>query len=151
MANFKELKAALNVTSSLKLAKVDKDILSDLIANHIAIHNAVKSIEDDFETARKGFMKGIEDKFDEYNRLAGKLNVCDRVEQREILDKLDREYPEVEQAAKSIKDYREAIENKDYTVSIKPVNRAKYLECLKEAKPEYTASDIVDVNLILSE
>lgn len=151
MANFKELKAALNVTSSLKLAKVDKDILSDLIANHIAIHNAVKSIEDDFETARKGFMKGIEEKFENYNKLAGRLNVCDRPEQREILEKLDREYPEVEQAAKSIKDYREEIESKDYTVNLKPVSRAKYLECLKEAKPEYTASDIVDVSLMLSE
>lgn len=151
MAKIKELRAALETTSALKLAKIDKEILDAVISNHIAIHNAVKKAEDDFETARKGFMKGIEERFEEYNNLAQKINISEPAEQREILKTLNCDYPDVDEAAKKIREYREQMDQMDIAVEFVSINRAKYLESLKAANPDYTVRDIVNVEFLLSE
>ena len=151
MAKIKELRAALETTSALKLAKIDKEILDAVISNHIAIHNAVKKVEDDFETARKGFMKGIEERFEEYNNLAQKINISEPAEQREILKTLNQDYPDVDEAAKKIREYREQMDQMDIAVEFVSINRAKYLESLKAANPDYTVRDIVNVEFLLSE
>lgn len=151
MARLRDLRAALETTSALKLAKVDKDILPDVISNHIAIHNAVKKEEEDLETARKGFMKGLDERFEEYNKLAQKINYSEPAEQRSILRTLDVDYTDVVEAGNKIKQYRDDIESKDISVEIKPINRAKYLDSLKAANPDYTVKNIINVEFMLSE
>lgn len=151
MAKIKELRAALETTSALKLAKIDKEILDAVISNHIAIHNAVKKVEEDFETARKGFMKGIEERFEEYNKLAQKINISEPDEQRKILKTLNHDYPDVDDVAKKITEYKEKMDQMDIPIKIVPINRAKYLESLKAANPDYTVRDIVNVDFLLTE
>lgn len=147
----KDLRLLYGVTLTLKLAKVDKDIATSIITNHIAAAKAVKEADADFEEAKKAIFKGLETKQNELAQLREKYAAAKTdAEKAEILEKAGK-YMDVINAEKTLMESYKNIQDKDVDVKLSMIELDKYMEALAEAKIDYTAQDIENSQIIIKQ
>lgn len=138
----KDLRLLHGVTSTIKLAKVEKDIATAIINNHMAAAKAVKEADADFEEAKKAIFNGLEDDQRKLNDLRDKYAAAKTDEEKsEIIAQLGK-YADVVKAEQRMLDTYQQLQDKDVKIKLTMIELDKYIDALTAAKDDYSASDI---------
>ncbi len=147
--NLNEIQNFYDVTSTLRLAAVETKTCSAIIANHLAVSKIVKETNADFDEIKQGMLRGLEDQLQELLALRQKYATAKtNVEREELLVKING-CKEVLDVEKKIKDQFEGMLKKEVKIKLDKVEMSQMLAALKEAKPEFTLSDIEKLQIMI--